>query len=113
MRNDSPRSDTPSSTHPQPVNWIPDEADGSVFSDTRLGRRFVTLLEMISQRIGDSIPAACPDWAQTKAAYRFLSNQRVSESEILVGHFKATGARVEGCPGRLLILHNTGGFSYT
>ena len=29
----------------------------------------------------------CQDWANTKAAYRFLSNDRVSEADILAGHF--------------------------
>ena len=35
--------------------------------------------------MGQSIPLACQDWANTKAAYRFLSNDRVSEADILAG----------------------------
>jgi hypothetical protein len=30
---------------------------------------------------------ACQDWANTKAAYRFFSNERVNERDILAGHF--------------------------
>jgi hypothetical protein len=35
--------------------------------------------------MGQTIPFACQDWASTKAAYRFLSNDRVSEYDILSG----------------------------
>ena len=40
--------------------------------------------------MGESIPYACQDWANTKAAYRFLANERVEEGDILSGHFAAT-----------------------
>jgi hypothetical protein len=35
--------------------------------------------------MGQSIPLVCQDWANTKAAYRFFSNDRVSEADILAG----------------------------
>jgi hypothetical protein len=40
--------------------------------------------------MGGSIPFACQDWSNTKAAYRFFSNPRVEEADILQGHFAAT-----------------------
>jgi hypothetical protein len=40
--------------------------------------------------MGQTIPFACQDWASTKAAYRFLSEDRVSEYDILSGHFNAS-----------------------
>ena len=73
--------------------WITNEVKACAFPDERLSRRFGNLLGMISRRVGDTIPAACQDWANTKAAYRFLSNPRVSEHDILEGHFQATAAR--------------------
>lgn len=54
----------------------------------------------------------CQDWANTKAAYRFLANDRVSEAEILAGHFAATRERVAACEGPVLVLHDTTEFSY-
>ena len=42
--------------------------------------------------MGANIPLACQDWANTKGAYRFFSNDRVSEEEILAGHFQSTPA---------------------
>ena len=70
--------------------WVDNEVSKCHFKDVRLGRRFQQLLEQIGESVGGSIPFACQDWANTKAAYRFLSNPRVSEAEILAGHFEST-----------------------
>ncbi|MFC0694316.1 IS4/Tn5 family transposase DNA-binding protein [Paraburkholderia humisilvae] len=56
------------------------EVQGSNFQDTRLHRRFAILLEKLWAGMGQTISFACQDWASTKAAYRFLSNDRVSGS---------------------------------
>ena len=50
---------------------------------------------------------ACQDWANTKAAYRFFSNDRVSEREILAGHFQATRDRLATTDAVILVLHDT------
>jgi len=54
--------------------WLEREVAGCQFQDARHGNRFRTLLGQFSEQIGGSIPFACQDWAATKAAYRFLSN---------------------------------------
>jgi len=61
---------------------------------------------------GKTIPQVSSEWAMTKATYRFLSNDRVEESEILSGHFSQTAARVEANEGAVLIAHGTTEFSY-
>ena len=61
---------------------------------------------------GESIPLACQDWANTKAAYRFLSNDRVSEEDILRGHFDVTRCRFAASDGPILILHDATEFSW-
>ena len=48
------------------------------FKDKRLKDRFRKLLEQIWHGVGQTIPLACQDWANTKAAYRFLSKERVT-----------------------------------
>ncbi|MCP3463578.1 transposase DNA-binding-containing protein [Bradyrhizobium sp. CCGUVB23] len=63
---------------------------GCEFKDERLGRRFGKLPAQIGSDMGQSIPLVCHDWANTQAAYRFLSNERVNEADILSGHFEAT-----------------------
>jgi Transposase DNA-binding len=62
-------------------NWIEAETAGSDFKDERLSKRFQQLLCPMGGALGDSIPLACQDWANTKAAYRFLSNDRVADIE--------------------------------
>ena len=49
--------------------------------------------------------------ASTKAAYRFFSNERVDEKEILSGHFQATRDRFHATDGLVLVLHDTTTFS--
>jgi hypothetical protein len=67
--------------------WIERELVGSEFTDVRLNKRFRKLFQQLSEATGESIPLVCQDWANTKAAYRFLSNHRVNEGDILAGHF--------------------------
>lgn len=76
-------------------SWLDLEVQGSEFQDTRLRRRFAILLEKLWDGMGQTIPFACQDWASTKAAYRFLSNDRVGERDILSGHFQASAERVK------------------
>jgi hypothetical protein len=92
--------------------WLDEELAGSTFADARLGQRLRRLLEQLGGAIGASLPLACQDWAATKAAYRFFDNDRVSEAEILAGHFAATASRVAATEGPILILHDTTEFTY-
>jgi hypothetical protein len=86
---------------------------GCQFCDPRLGRRFQKLVGQLATRLGQTIPLACQDWTNTKAAYRFLSNGRVNELAIFDGHFQATCARFGATDGPILVLHDTTEFSYT
>ena len=92
--------------------WVDQELDGAYFRDVRPGKRLRTLLGLMSNGIGQSIPLACQDWANTKAAYRFFSNERISEEEILSGHFANTQARAQALGDPLLVLHDTTEFTY-
>jgi hypothetical protein len=94
------------------ASWLDEELAGSTFADARLGQRLRRLLEQLGGAIGASLPLACQDWAATKAAYRFFDNDRVSEAEILAGHFAATASRVAATEGPILILHDTTEFTY-
>lgn len=94
-------------------SWIDQELSGCVFADARLGKRYRALMEQLSTGIGKTIPLACGDWAATKAAYRFLDNDRVSEGDILAGHFASTRERFDAVKGRhVLVLHDTTEFSF-
>jgi hypothetical protein len=94
------------------INWVDRETVDGTFKDARLGRRFQSLLTNISGAIGASLPLACQDWANTKAAYRFFSNDRVCEAAILSGHFQATAKRFAAADGPILVLQDTTEFSF-
>jgi len=94
------------------TSWIDEEVDESQFPDARLTRRFKLLIERLAEGIGETIPMACQDWANTKAAYRFLSNERVNEADILAGHFASTSDRFRATDGPVLILHDTTEFVF-
>jgi Transposase DNA-binding len=102
---------------------LEDECKDARFDDARLTKRFRALLAQLSVRPGASIPFACQDWANTKAAYRFLSNPKVSEAHILKGHFSATRDRfaklsvnaaltASAQGSMMLVLHDTTELSY-
>ena len=93
-------------------HWTESEVDQSSFKDARLGRRFGELLKQIGDGMGESIPFACQDWANTKAAYRFFANERIDEGDILSGHFTATRERYDATEGPILLIQDTTEFSY-
>jgi Transposase DNA-binding len=93
-------------------SWVDQEIAECEFKDARLAKRIRKLLGQIGGAVAESIPLACQDWANTKAAYRFFSNERVSEDDILAGHFKATYERCALSNGPVLVLHDTTEFSF-
>ncbi len=101
-----------SGTASKAATWIDREVAVGEFEDVRLGRRFRNLLGQIGGAVGESIPLACQDWANAKAAYRFFSNARVNEQDILAGHLQATHERFAASQGPVLVLHDTTEFSF-
>lgn len=96
----------------EPSSWVEREIGDTQFCDERLGKRFRSLVQRLAASPGEGIPLACQDWANTKAAYHFLDNDRVSETQILAGHFAATRERVAATTGPVLVLHDTTEFTY-
>ena len=92
--------------------WFDEELSGCRLGDGRLDRRLYQLVERMDAGFRETIPLACQDRANTKAAYRFFSNERVSEEEILRGHFEATRLRFAATDGPILVLHDTTEFSW-
>jgi hypothetical protein len=92
--------------------WFDRELAGCSFADERLNKRLHKLVAQIGGAMGQSIPLVCQDWANTKAAYRFFSNDRVSEADILAGHFQSTRDRTVATDGPVLVLHDTTEFTY-
>src|SRR4051794_32964908 len=93
--------------------WVERELATAEFPDERLKARLGHLLGDLGERIGQTLPVACQDWAATKAAYRFFDNPRVNDQTILAGHFAATADRFSATTGTVLVLHDTTEFSFT
>jgi len=94
-------------------HWLDGELADCEFRDKRLGKRFRRLAGDLAGSIGDTIPMACQDWANTKAAYRFLSNPKVTEQDILAGHFQSTCERFSATDDAVLVLHDTTELTYS
>src|SRR3954465_11581672 len=92
--------------------WFDREIAGCSLVDRRLEKRLRNLLERLGHAMGASIPLACQDWANTKAAYRFFSNERISEAAILAGHFAAPRERFAATDGPILVLQDTTEFTF-
>ena len=92
--------------------WLDGELAGCNLADERLNKRLRKLLGQIGGAMGQSLPFACQDWSNAKAAYRFLSNERISEADILADYFQATQARATDAEGLIFVLHDTTEFSY-
>src|ERR1035437_8222388 len=93
-------------------SWVEQELAASKLPDARLEKRLRHLIEQLAKGVGRSIPWACQDWLAVKAAYRFFSNDRVSEEQTMAGHFQAARERIP-CTGELfLVVHDTTEFSY-
>jgi hypothetical protein len=76
------------------MGWSEEEFKTIELGDERLNRRAVLLIERLAQKPSASIPNACQSWAETAAAYRFLSNEEVSWEKVLAPHWQASQARM-------------------
>ena len=85
---------------PEADTWIDRELAECEFKDVRLFQRFRKLLGQVASAMGQTIPFVCQDWANTKAAYRFFSNERVDEEVILFGHFQQRVIELQRSEGR-------------
>ena len=92
--------------------WLDGELAACNLADERLTKRLRKLLGQIGGAMGQSIPFACQDWANAKGAYRFLSNGRVTEADILAGHFQSTRDRAGMEKGMIFVLHDTTEFTF-
>lgn len=97
---------------PGGASWIDTELAGCALGDQRLCDRLRRLLHQLEGAVGASLPLACQDWANTKAAYRFFSSERFGEDAILEGHFQATASRFAATTGLVLVIQDTTEFSF-
>jgi hypothetical protein len=78
------------------MSWAKEELGTLDLGDDRLNARAVGLAERLSGKPGESIPNACSGWAETQAAYRFLSNPRSDWQTLLQAHWDSSLTRMRG-----------------
>src|SRR5271154_2337632 len=87
---------------PTMQSWVKDELQTVKLGDRRLDKRFAKLLDQVSSKPNESIPAACGGWADIQAAYRFFDNDKVTPEKVLAPHHDATVKRCGAFPVVLL-----------
>ena len=79
---------------PRTPSARPRKSKGNV----KLRKRFLTVLNTMSQKPSLKFPAGCNGPAEVKAAYRFLDNEHVTFTTILGPHQQATLERIRDQP---------------
>lgn len=88
------------------MDWIIKELASVSFGDNRLKKRAQKILAQLSRNATDSIPAGCGSPGETKAAYRFFDNERVTPEQIHNTHFDSSLSRMAE-PAVVLIPQDT------
>jgi transposase-like protein/transposase Tn5 family protein len=88
-------------------SWAWTEFGEADLGDSRRTERLVELAKTLAQRPTASLPDACVDGAQLKAAYRFFDNAAVTPEAVLASHVAATRERMTQVPVVLAIQDTT------
>jgi hypothetical protein len=91
--------------------WAQREFGACRLGDARLNQRLVKLAKRMAADPSASTPDQMRWWSESKAAYRFMDNERVRFETIIEPHCQATRqATTRG--GRSLVIHDTTEVSY-
>lgn len=94
------------------VSWAVEEFCQVNLNDERLKYRCQKMAEALGEQPSAPINQACEDWADSKAAYRFVDNKKVTPVEILSSHSGRTVERMAG-HGTVLVIQDTTYLNYT
>ncbi len=80
--------------------------------DKRLNRRLLRLADAMAAAPTESLPKACRTGAALEAAYRLLSNPRVTPEQILQPHVSSSWERAAGTVP-IVVVHDTTEFAFS
>ena len=89
------------------MGWAGRELSQVELGDVRLDLRLMQIVDRLADHAEQSVPEMCRHWAETKAAYRFWSNERVDWRQILAPHRERTAQRAQAEPVVLVIQDQT------
>lgn len=93
-------------------SWVLEECASLDLGDKRLNKRTRKVLSNLGHFPLASIPSSCKGWHETKAAYRFFSNPKISSEKILTTHKEATTQRTKK-HDRVLVVQDTTELNYS
>src|SRR6266487_4220395 len=76
-------------------SWAQEELRKADFGDKRLTKRFIQIMSDIAAQPEASVPQACGSEAASKATYRFLDNENVTQEAIRASNRDKTVERVK------------------
>lgn len=84
------------------------------FGDKRLSKRYKKITEKLLEQPTSSIPATFKNWHQTKAAYRFFSNPKVTFEKILESQYTQSTQNIQNIEQEkdILIIQDTTHLNY-
>ena len=88
------------------TEWAAREFRGSLLGHGARKKRLIEIAARLKLNPSVSLPKASPDWATTRATYRFASNPEVSHSGVMAGPVAATVERIRG-KSRVLVIQDT------
>ena len=94
------------------LDWAEREYGHTRHTDGRVRRRIIDMGRSWRQNTGEDLPVIFPTAAEQKAAYRLLSNPRISMEHILEPHFEATADRCRTA-SIVLAIQDTTTLNYT
>jgi len=94
------------------ISWTVEEFSKVSFQDKRLNKRCQKIASDLEQQPSEPINQACDDWADTKAAYRFFDNPKVTAEKIVRPHSQRTVQRMKA-HALVLAIQDTTFLNYT
>jgi len=89
------------------LETLSDSFETADFGDEGLNKRYVKIVDSLSEKPNMSIPAATVDDAGREATYRFINNKKVSPPVIRGPHVSATQERIRQSDVALLVQDTT------
>ncbi|EMY16359.1 hypothetical protein LEP1GSC043_2145 [Leptospira weilii str. Ecochallenge] len=77
------------------LDWVEEEYLSLNLGDKRLDKRLKKIVSVMTKRGGTSLPDIFGNWSNTKGAYRFFSNSKVSSEKIISPHSQSTKKRLQ------------------
>jgi hypothetical protein len=89
-----------------PSTYVDSELRHTAFCDKRLNARLLSIVKRLAAQFGKNVASSFSSWKDTKAAYRFFSNAKVTIKDLLFSHTTETLTRVRA-HDRVLFIQDT------